>query len=134
MTYHYLSMPTLVYIPMTPSYTLLCIQFLIVKHFRMISILYLNGPPELTCTSTQTKVFTCTSLVRTTLCITILFYKTIYNLIEISPDDLTPSTRGHDQRFHNINVRKTQYSNFFFPRSVRFWNTLPQGLIHQQSL
>jgi len=40
-------MPTLVYMPMRPSYILLFIQFLIVKHFRMISILYLNGPPEL---------------------------------------------------------------------------------------
>jgi len=36
---------------------------------------------------------------------TILFYKTINNLIEISPDDLTPvtsNTRGHDQRFQHI--------------------------------
>ena len=65
---------------------------------------------------------------------TILFYKTIENLIEISPDDLTPvtsNTRGHDQRFHHIYARTTQYSNLFFPQSVRFWNTC---LIHQQSL
>ena len=61
-------MPTLVYMPMTPSYTLLFIQFLIVKHFRMISILYLNGPLELTCTSTQTKMFKCALLVSATLC------------------------------------------------------------------
>ena len=65
---------------------------------------------------------------------TILFYKTINNLTEISPDDLTPvtsNTRGHDQKFTTF---MQQYSNSFFPRSVRFWNTLPQGLIHQQSL
>jgi len=68
---------------------------------------------------------------------TILFYKTINNLIEIPSDDLTPvtsNTRGHDQRFLHIYARTTQYSNSFFPRSVRFWNTLPHGLIHQQTL
>jgi len=212
----------------------------------MISILYLNGPPELTCTSTQTKVFTCESLVSNTPCSiitplttllfnksrrsnigitisndltwsthinqitskvlstkailqrnlkfcpahvklkcyimmqpileyaspvssphtrkdieqlervqrqsatfimanyshfcsvsdmlsdlnlssleirrqvssTILFYKTIKNLIGISPDDLTSVTsytRGHDQRFCHIYARTTQFSNSFFP-------------------
>ena len=68
---------------------------------------------------------------------TIIFYNAINNLIEISPDELTPvvsNTRSHDQRFHHIYARITQYSNSFFPRSIRFWNTLPRGLIHQQSL
>jgi len=41
---------------------------------------------------------------------TILFYKAINNLIEISSDDLTPvssNTRGHDQRFNHIYARTT---------------------------
>ena len=68
--------------------------------------------------------------------ITVL-YKIVHNLIDISPVDLIPVTsnsRGHDQRFHHIYARTNQYSNSFFPRSIRLWNSLPPDLIQQQSL
>jgi len=51
---------------------------------------------------------------------TILFYKTINNIIEIPSDDFTPvtsNTRGHDQRFHYIYARKTQCTLSFLDRS-----------------
>ena len=51
-----------------------------------------------------------------------LLYKIVHNLIDISPVDLIPvtsNTRGHDQRFHHIYARTNQYSNSFFPRSIR---------------
>ena len=66
-----------------------------------------------------------------------LLYKIVHNLIDISPVDLIPvtsNTRGHDQRFHHIYARTNQYSNSFFPRSIRLWNSLPPDLIQQQSL
>ena len=63
-----------------------------------------------------------------------LLYKIVHNLIDISPVDLIPDTRGHDQRFHHIYARTNQYSNSFFPRSIRLWNSLPPDLIQQQSL
>ena len=66
-----------------------------------------------------------------------LLYKIAHNLIDIVPVDLitvTSNTRGHDQRFHHIYARTNQYSNSFFPRSIRLWNSLPPDLIQQQSL
>ena len=66
-----------------------------------------------------------------------LLYKIVHNLIDISPVDLIPvtsNTRGHDQRFHPIYARTNQYSNSFFPRSIRLWNSLPSDLIQLQSL
>ena len=68
---------------------------------------------------------------------TTLLYKIVHNLIDISPVDLIPvtsNTRGHDQRFHHIYAGTNQYSNSFFPRSIRLWNSLPPDLIQQQSL
>ena len=67
----------------------------------------------------------------------ILLYKIVHDLIDISTVDLIPvtsNTRGHSQRFHHIYARTNQYSNSFFPRSIRLWNTLPSDLILQQSL
>ena len=58
-------------------------------------------------------------------------YKIVHNHIDISPVDLIPvtsNTRGHDQRFHHIYARTNQYSNSFFPRSIRLWNSLPPDL------
>jgi len=66
----------------------------------------------------------------------ILLYKVIHNLIDISSTDLLPinsTTRGHNQRFHHLFARTSQYSNSFIPRSIRLWNSLPP-LIQQQSL
>ena len=66
-----------------------------------------------------------------------LLYKIVHNLIDISNVDLIPvtsNTRGHDQRFHHIYARTNQYSNSFFPRSIKLWNSLPPDLTQQQSL
>ena len=66
-----------------------------------------------------------------------ILYKIVHNLIDISPVDLIPvtsNTRGHDQIFYHIYARTNQYSNSFFPRSIRLWNSLPPDLIQQQSL
>ena len=67
----------------------------------------------------------------------ILFYKIIHNLINIPSSDLMPitsSTRGHHQRFQHIYARTSLYSNSFFPRTIRIWNSLPEDTIQQQSL
>ena len=67
----------------------------------------------------------------------ILFYKIIHNLINIPSSDLMPitsSTRGHLQRFQHIYTRTSLYSNSFFPRTIRIWNSLPEDIIQQQSL
>ena len=65
----------------------------------------------------------------------ILFYKIVNNFPH--PTDLIPvnsSTRGHNQNFCQIYARTTQYSNSFFPKSIRLWNSLPQELIQQPPL
>jgi len=63
---------------------------------------------------------------------TILFYKTINNYYWNSPDDLTPVTSNTREVMIKDSklfyARTTQYSYSFF---LRFWNTLPRGLIHQ---
>ena len=67
----------------------------------------------------------------------ILLYKIIHNLIEIPSSDLIPitsCTRGHHQRFQHIYARTSLYSNSFFPRTIRLWNSLPEDIIQQQSL
>ena len=67
----------------------------------------------------------------------ILLYKIIHNLIDISSTDLlsiTTTTRGHNQWFHHLFARTSQYCNSFFPRAIRLWNSLPPHLIQQQSL
>ena len=67
----------------------------------------------------------------------ILFHKIIHNLINIPSSDLMPitsSTRGHHQRFQHIYARTSLYSNSFFPRTIRIWNSLPEDTIQQQSL
>ena len=74
---------------------------------------------------------------RRTISSLILFYKIIHNLINIPSSDLipiTPCTRGHHQRFQHIYARISLYSNSFFPRTMRIWNSLPEDTIRQQSL
>ena len=63
-----------------------------------------------------------------------LFYTKLSTISLTSSTDLLPITsvtRGHNQRFHHIFARTSQYSNSFFPR---LWNSLPPHLIQQQSL
>ena len=74
---------------------------------------------------------------RRTISSLILFYKIIHNLINIPSSDLIPitsCTRGHHQRFQHIYARTSLYSNSFFPRTIRIWNSLSEETIRQQSL
>ena len=74
---------------------------------------------------------------RRTISSLILFYKIIHNLINIPSSDLIPitsCTRGHHQRFRHIYARTSLYSNSFFPRTIRIWNSLSEEIIWQQSL
>ena len=47
---------------------------------------------------------------------------------------ITSTTKGHNQQFHYLFARTSQYGNSFFPRAIRLWNSLPPHLIQQQSL
>ena len=88
--------------------------------------------------SSVTNMLTLPSLEhRRTISSLILFYKIIHNLINIPSSDLIPitsCTRGHHQRFQHIYARTSLYSNSFFPRTIRIWNSLSEETIQQQSL
>lgn len=65
-------------------------------------------------------------------------YKIHHDELEIPRTYITPKTdrarRGHDQQFQLYNTNLTSFTNSFFPRTIKDWNTLPQSTISQPTM
>ncbi len=66
-----------------------------------------------------------------------MLYKIHNSLVDISPTQYltknTRSTRGHQQKFHEIRTSKEVYRNSFFPQTIKDWNSLPNHVVNSQS-
>jgi len=62
-----------------------------------------------------------------------MLYKIIHQLVDIDTDSLLPphphSTRGHSPRFLRLQTRINAYSQSFFPKSIRLWNSLSGDIV-----
>ena len=63
----------------------------------------------------------------------LMLYKIMHHLVDINADDLLPprpqyqSTRGHSERFSQLQTRVNAY--LIFPNSIRLWNSLPEDCL-----
>ena len=67
-----------------------------------------------------------------------MFYKIINNLVDVSTDGilnpLTVNTRGHSQRFKQLNTNVDCFLHSFFPATIKIWNNLPENLTTHAAL
>jgi len=64
-----------------------------------------------------------------------MLYEIIHQLVDINTDGLLPprphyhSTRDHSLRFLQLPTRINAYSQSFFPKSIRLWNSLSYDIV-----
>ena len=67
----------------------------------------------------------------------LMFYKIIHQLAEVPHQHILTkapaSTRNGTDKFIHLHSRIDSYKFSFFPRAIRFWNSLPNQVIQSAS-